>query len=432
MADTRQSLFGPSPEEVAAAQSAQQQQDAMQWGNVDSLRTGAISGAMAGQAFGRLGGSLLGGQDPAQAKAAMLQQAQRDTEMRAQAMGINLATSPQDYYKVAADTLHKYGLVDEAQNVMNIAQGHDLAEREMRAKEAGNESSMLAAKAAYLKATNDKSSSKSILTLVPPGTDKKTGKGAETYNLSDPSQAEKAKQRMEEGYIDVSKLASPPNPGAIVNNYPPANRSWEQEFAGDQAKKASAEYDMAANAEFDAQAPKDILNLLEDPNMFVGPGASVNLAIGKLLNVAGANNDEVITNTQSLYSTLAKSTLDAIPGSNLGGGQGFTEADKKFLIDAAAGRIEQTRENIARIARLNLRSVNNRIIKWNSRVSRLTSDSKKALSVVGASTDLIPLIDIPPEKKYRTKEQIKDKVPAGIDPETWKYMPEDKKALFRK
>lgn len=135
MADTRESLFGPSPQDIAAAQAAQQQQDAFNWAKLPAGRGMVAAGAQAGQAFGRLGGSLLGGQDPAQAKAAMLQQAQRDTEMRAQAMGINLATSPQDYYKVAAMTLQKYGLVDEAQNVMSIAQGHDLAERQMKVNE---------------------------------------------------------------------------------------------------------------------------------------------------------------------------------------------------------------------------------------------------------------------------------------------------------
>ena len=135
MADTRQSLFGPSPEEVAMMRSQQGQQDAMQWAAMPAGRGAVAAAANAGQAFGRMGGTLAGGQDPMQAKAQRLQAAQQATEQQAAQMGIDLASSPKDYYKIAAQTLQQFGLVDEAQNVMGIAQNHDLAEREMQVKE---------------------------------------------------------------------------------------------------------------------------------------------------------------------------------------------------------------------------------------------------------------------------------------------------------
>lgn len=135
MADTRQSLFGPSPEEVAMMQSQQGQQDAMGWAQLPAGRGAVAAGAMAGQALGGIAGRVLGGQDPMQAKAQKLQAAQQEAEAQAQSMGIDLASNPKDYYKVAAQTLQKYGLIDEAQNVMNISQNHDLAEREMKYKE---------------------------------------------------------------------------------------------------------------------------------------------------------------------------------------------------------------------------------------------------------------------------------------------------------
>ena len=135
MADTRQSLFGPSPEEVAMMQSQQGQQDAMGWAQLPAGRGAVAAGAMAGQALGGIAGRALGGQDPMQAKAQKLQAAQQEAEAQAQSMGIDLASNPKDYYKVAAQTLQKYGLIDEAQNVMNISQNHDLAEREMKYKE---------------------------------------------------------------------------------------------------------------------------------------------------------------------------------------------------------------------------------------------------------------------------------------------------------
>lgn len=433
MADTRESLFGPSPQDIAAAQAQQGREQAMQWANMPAGRGAVAGAALAGQGFGNIAGRMLGGQDPAQAKAQRMQAAQQETEAQAQSMGIDLASNPKDYYKVAAQTLHKYGLVDEAQNVISIAQNHDLAERKMQVDEGALGAQTLSAKAAYLKATADKQpTNKSILTLVPPGTNQKTGTGAKTFNLSDPEQAAQAKDLMNSGYIDLSKLAAPPAPGSTVNVLPNAPKSWAETFAEKQATQASSEYDLANNAQYAMQAPQDILNLLEDPKLFTGPGADINFAVGKLLNVAGANNAEVIANTQALYSSMAKSTLDAIPSSNLGGGQGFTESDKQFLRDATGGRINMTRENIAKLAILSMRVQANNVRKWNSRVARLDETGKNALRAVGASTDPIEVPAIPELKKYQTEAEREQGIPAGIDPEDWKHMPEDKKALFRK
>ena len=131
----RQSLFGPSPQEIAQAQAAQQQEQAMQFAQLPAGRGGVAAAAMAGSTFGNALGKTMGGVDPQQEKAQRMQMAQQETEMQAQTNGIDLSSNPKGYYGLAAKTLQKYGLVDEAQNVMNIAQNHDLAEREMRYKE---------------------------------------------------------------------------------------------------------------------------------------------------------------------------------------------------------------------------------------------------------------------------------------------------------
>lgn len=428
MADTRESLFGPSPQDIAAAQAQQGREQAMQWANMPAGRGAVAGAALAGQGFGNIAGRMLGGQDPAQAKAAMLQQAQQDTEMRAQAMGINLATSPQDYYKVAADTLHKYGLVDEAQNVMSIAQGHDLAEREMRAKEVGNESSMLAAKAAYLKATNDKSSSKSILTLVPPGTNQKTGKGAFTYNLSDPDQAAEAKQKMADGYIDVSKLAAPTAPGSIINNYPPAARNFAQTMGDAAATENYTNYTAARDAHISVDKANMVITALDDPSLIVGPGADARLAIAKGLNIVGADNAETISNTQTLVSQLADTTLSAISTSGLGTGQGFTEKDKQMLQDARAGRIPMTRETLRNIAIMNIRAQKYAVEKWNNQLTNYDDETKKMLQSVGIPTDPRPVPEVPKPRKYPSKEQDIKGIPAGWSEEEWSVLSESEKA----
>lgn len=82
----------------------------------------------------------------------------------------------------------------------------------------------------------------------------------------------------------------------------------------------------------------DLINeLLDNPDVIAGPGADIRLGFAKLMNIAGADNADTISQTQALLSRLAETTLNAIPDSNLGGGQGFTERDKEFLISAKAG-----------------------------------------------------------------------------------------------
>ena len=432
MADTRQSLFGPSPEEAAMMQRQQEQAEAMKWGQMSPEGAIMTAAAGAGQAFGRAGGTLMGGRDPMQAKAQMLQAAQQETEAQAQQMGIDLASSPKDYYKVAAQTLQKYGLVDEAQNVMGIAQNHDLAEREMRVKErpaAG---------------TTDRYSMAGGILL-----DKQTGRYQpipdwQSKGVEKDSDVAILTQDFNEGKITkevyeskLAKLTALPV-GDTTTFIERGNDSWATNFAKDQSIKASAEYDLANNAQFAIQAPQDILALLEDPKIFTGPGADVNFAVGKLLNVAGANNEEIIANTQSLYSTMAKGTLDAIPSSNLGGGQGFTESDKQFLRDASTGRISHTRYNIARLAALQMRVQANAVTKWNSRLGRMDAKGKELLQSIGADPNPIPVPQIPDIEKYKSNSGKSEKskkatgIPSGWSEEEFNALsPKDQAALKR-
>lgn len=368
-----------------------------------------------------------------QAKAQRMQAAQQETEAQAQSMGIDLASNPKDYYKVAAQTLQKYGLVDEAQNVMSIAQNHDIVERKMKVDEGTLGAQTLSAKAAYLKATADKQpTNKSILTLVPPGTDQKTGKGAETYNLSDPEQAALAKQRMTEGYIDVSKLASPPSPGATVNVLPNAPKSFAQELGNVAAKDQYTLATTARDAPISVAKAQSVITALDDPNLIVGVGADARFAIAKGLNLVGADNEETINNTQTLVSQLADTTLSAIATSGLGTGQGFTEKDKQMLQDARAGRLPMTRETLRNIAIMNIKSQRYAVEKWNNQLSNYDEETKKTLRSVGVPTDPKPLPDIPKPKKYPSKEQITKSIPRGWSAEEFNALsPEDQATLIR-
>lgn len=93
-----------------------------------------------------------------------------------------------------------------------------------------------------------------------------------------------------------------------------------------------------------------VISILKDPKVtpITGSFADFRLAASKAFygdNVSAAT-------TENLISDLASSTLDAIPSSGLGTGQGFTQKDKEFLEAAKAGNIGKTKENLIRLAQI--------------------------------------------------------------------------------
>lgn len=424
MADTRESLFGPSPQDIAAAQAQQGQQDAMGWAQLPAGRGAVAAAASAGQAFGNLGGKLMGGQDPAQAKAQRMQAAQQETEAQAQSMGIDLASNPKDYYKVAAQTLQKYGLVDEAQNVMGIAQNHDLAEREMKVKErptAGQGVKM---------SGNIMYSPDGTYQAIP----EYQGKGSAEKD----SALAVAKQDYEQGKITkeeyealYKKLTNIPV-GTQINNYPNAPKSFAQELGTVAAKDQYTIAATARDAPVSVAKAQTVITALDDPSLIIGPGADARLVIAKGLNIAGADNNESINNTQTLGSQLADTTLSAIATSGLGTGQGFTEKDKQMLQDARAGRLPMTKETLRNISIMNIKAQRYAVEKWNNQLSNYDEETKKTLRSVGVPTDPYPLPEIPKPKKYPTSKEIDGKIPAGWEKE-WKYLtPDEKQKILSK
>jgi len=432
MADTRQSLFGPSPEEVAMMQSQQGQQDAMGWAQLPAGRGAVAAGAMAGQALGGIAGRALGGQDPMQAKAQKLQAAQQEAEAQAQSMGINLASNPKDYYKVAAQTLQKYGLIDEAQNVMNIAQNHDIVERKMRVDEGTLGVQRTAAEAAMLKAQQGKNPTTSnILTLVPGNSTTKGAKGAVTIDMTDPTALQQARALQAQGYINADSLPSPANPQNPITIMNPGEKNFLEKAADKSAEDIFAQRKTVRAVPEVIDKAQRTLAILEDPNLYVGPGSDIRLGIAKGLNILGADNSESITKTDNLVSGLADQTLSMIETSGLGTGQGFTQNDRDYLERARSGKISLTKETIAEIARRSIKGQRYFVQNWNDTLATLPPARLNDLKGLGVNVDPVPLPEIPTPKKYKTKEQVEKNIPAGIRPDVWNVMTPEQKALFK-
>jgi hypothetical protein len=154
-------------------------------------------------------------------------------------------------------------------------------------------------------------------------------------------------------------------------------------------KIAEADRDMrdtAMKAPELATRANRVLETLASGKVITGAGADYRLALGKALGLAGLSDKETLANTESLVSDLAGSTLDAIQGSGLGSGQGFTDKDRQFLQDAKAGRVTMEAETIRRLATLSHKAAVSSADKWGTRVNQIPSE---ALEGTGVSRDRI-------------------------------------------
>lgn len=147
----------------------------------------------------------------------------------------------------------------------------------------------------------------------------------------------------------------------------------------DASKLAAAEGAPAAAANADR-----ILDLLSTGNVITGTGANVRLQMAKALNLAGGTDSEKIANTEVLLSSLAETTMGAIKSSNLGAGQGFTNADRDFLEKAKAGQITYDAKSLGRLAELSRKAAEKSAETWNTRVKQIP---KSALEGTGINTE---------------------------------------------
>jgi hypothetical protein len=169
-------------------------------------------------------------------------------------------------------------------------------------------------------------------------------------------------------------------------------KTYGSKFAGLIADSDAAKLAAAEGAPAAAETADRILNLLSTGNVITGTGANVRLQMAKALNLAGGNDSEKIANTEVLLSSLAETTMGAIKSSNLGAGQGFTNADRDFLEKAKAGQITYDAKSLARLADLSRKAAEKSADTWNKRVNQIP---KSALEGPGVSLE--PVV-VPPRK----------------------------------
>ena len=157
-------------------------------------------------------------------------------------------------------------------------------------------------------------------------------------------------------------------PTAVINQVGP--NQYIDTVAKARATADSAMVDAAKTAPDRIATTHRIYSILDSDKAITGAGADIRLNIARGLGLAGADTEKV-TATQNLISELARVTQESIKSSGLGGGSGFSNADRDFLERARAGTIDYTPEAIRHLADLNEKSARLDITRGNSASSRM-------------------------------------------------------------
>jgi len=209
------------------------------------------------------------------------------------------------------------------------------------------------------------------------------------------------------GTFEAFKVLHAPRTTTNVNV--PVNVSTEKKY-GEAFGTKIADVDIgkmttAEKAPQMAENANRIIDLVKQGNVFTGPAADVKLNIARVLNIAGASNDEKIANTEALIAGTGQSTLDAIKGAGLGTGQGFTDKDLRFLQGIAGGTIGLTAKTLTDLAELQHRVAVRSAEAWNKRSGEMP---KEVIQGTGLNTTPIK---VPPLSSGAAKAAAR---PAGV------------------
>ena len=184
-------------------------------------------------------------------------------------------------------------------------------------------------------------------------------------------------------FTDFITLSTPKTTISLTQN---AEKSYGTAFGGKIADLDVAKYDAAGRAPELAANANRVLSILNQGDVFVGPAATIKLNLARVLNAAGASNDEKIANTETLISGLGRNTLGMIKGSGLGTAQGFTDKDLQFLERVAGGSIDYNAQTLRTLTDLSHKAATASAETWNKRAKEIPAS---ALGGTGISVEPI-------------------------------------------
>lgn len=190
-------------------------------------------------------------------------------------------------------------------------------------------------------------------------------------------------------YVAMIRKETTPVAGTTVNVS--TEKAYGGAFGGKLAEADIGKLATAEKAPQLADSANRIIDIVNKGDVFTGPAADIKLNIARALNVAGANNQDKIANTESLIAAAGQSTLDAIKSAGLGTGQGFTDKDLKFLQGIAGGTINLTSQTLTNLATLQHRAASRGAESWNKRVKEMPQEVVRGTGLSTAPIQISPL-----------------------------------------
>lgn len=188
---------------------------------------------------------------------------------------------------------------------------------------------------------------------------------------------------------EVMKLDQSTRVNVPVSVSNSTEKKYGEHFGAKVAEQDVAMRDAALKAPELAKRANDVIALLDDPKNkpYIGTGANFKAGFDKALTSAGITDESgrAVT-TETLSANLAGSTLDAIKGSGLGAGNGFSNADRDFLEKVVGGKITLEEGTIRRLAQIHHRVAELTAGRWNDRVKTIP---KSSLEGTGLTADPI-------------------------------------------
>ena len=184
---------------------------------------------------------------------------------------------------------------------------------------------------------------------------------------------------------------APPTRVNVAQNVS-TEKKYGEKFAGEIAQSDALLRDAATRAPELADRANRIKKVLAEGNTITGFGADFRLGFGKAASLAGIKMaEDAAANTETLASGLAQNTMDAIKASGMGGGTGFSNADRDFLEKAVGGKINLEAKAISRLADLAHRAASLTANRWSTRVKEIPASALEGTGIKADQVMVAPL-----------------------------------------
>jgi hypothetical protein len=152
------------------------------------------------------------------------------------------------------------------------------------------------------------------------------------------------------------------------------------------------QYDAAVAASSNIRKIDETINLLNEGNVDTGFGADFRQSVRRVQGLFANDPERVrtLSDTELLNSALGTEVFGAISALGVGARGLDTPAEREFLREVVAGRIDLNKDTLLRMAELRRKAEENAIKDWNQ-----TLTSGRADRLINVAEGMIPAAPLP-------------------------------------